>query len=196
VFSSGVHLATYAGLLVARSINTCLRGELAEHDCFREFERRYRREFGHFHDFLIAFYDIDQDVNSYFWAARRVAKSAASGNEAFLKLVSGMGAAEPVVVPVRELAAAREGLGRVLFPASDGEGIQVAVEDNFPNLERHRFMESFLTEVVQVQTQAALREQRAHERPLFENGLVPSADGLHWVRAPLRRRRHAFVTPS
>lgn len=36
VFSSGVHLATYSGLLAARSINSTLSGELAEERCFAE----------------------------------------------------------------------------------------------------------------------------------------------------------------
>src|SRR5262249_25068520 len=52
VFSSGVHLATYAGLLAARSINTALDSALPHSRCFDEFEMRYRREFGNFYRFL------------------------------------------------------------------------------------------------------------------------------------------------
>jgi len=63
VFSSGVHLATYSALLAARSINTSLKGGAAgvpEEACFSEFERRYRREYGNFYQFLVAFYDMHQ----------------------------------------------------------------------------------------------------------------------------------------
>src|SRR5678815_2025968 len=43
VFSSGVHLATYAALLAARTVNTCLTpgNDLSEERCAAEFERRY-----------------------------------------------------------------------------------------------------------------------------------------------------------
>ena len=52
VLSSGVHLATYSGLLAARSINSCLAGLVDEESAFTEFERRYRREYGGFYQFL------------------------------------------------------------------------------------------------------------------------------------------------
>src|SRR6478735_1907171 len=46
VFSTGVHLATYSGLLAARSINTLLRGgPIDETAAFSEFETRYRLEY-------------------------------------------------------------------------------------------------------------------------------------------------------
>ena len=35
-------------------------------------EKRYRREFGSFYQFLLAFYDMQQDEDSYFWKARKV----------------------------------------------------------------------------------------------------------------------------
>ncbi len=49
----------------------CLRGEFDEEACFTEFERRYRREFGVFYEFLLTFYDMNQDADSYFWSAGR-----------------------------------------------------------------------------------------------------------------------------
>ena len=45
VLSTSVHLATYSGLLAARSINSCLAGLVDEESAFTEFERRYRREY-------------------------------------------------------------------------------------------------------------------------------------------------------
>jgi len=89
VFSSGVHLATYAGLLAARSINTCLRGGADEAACFREFESRYRREFGVFYEFLIRFYDMNAEEETYFWNARSLLNTEEAANEAFMRLVAG-----------------------------------------------------------------------------------------------------------
>lgn len=56
VFSSGVHLATYSGMLAARSIATILRGEMPENVGLDLYERRYRSEFSVFYDFLLSFY--------------------------------------------------------------------------------------------------------------------------------------------
>lgn len=94
VFSSGVHLATYSGLLAARSINTVLGGELDEARCFGEFEARYRREFGLFRDFLVSFYELHTDEESYFWQARKVAGHQGSMREAFVDLVGGVTASD------------------------------------------------------------------------------------------------------
>ncbi|MEJ2855499.1 MULTISPECIES: tryptophan 7-halogenase [unclassified Saccharothrix] len=89
VFSSGVHLATYSALLAARSINSVFAG-MDEDRCFREFEARYRREFGLFRDFLIAFYDLHADEDSYFWQARRISSQRGPRVEAFANLVGGV----------------------------------------------------------------------------------------------------------
>lgn len=96
VLSSGVHLATYAGLLAARSINTCLSTDVrtgdqpTESDCFAEFEHRYRLEFGKFHEFLAAFDDMHRDESSYFWNARKILQSSARPQDAFVRLVAGL----------------------------------------------------------------------------------------------------------
>ena len=94
VFSSGVHLATYSGLLAARSINSALAGLVPEDRCFAEFEARYRREFGLFRDFLTAFYELEVDERSYFWQASRVSGRRGAGREAFLDLVGGVTASD------------------------------------------------------------------------------------------------------
>src|SRR5215472_1123755 len=94
VFSSGVHLATYSAVLAARSINTCLSGSLPESACFEEFERRYRREFNVFYQFLLAIYDLHQDESSYFWTARKILQTGETDMEAFVELVAGISAPE------------------------------------------------------------------------------------------------------
>src|SRR5262249_49645717 len=94
VFSSGVHLATYSALLAARSITTVLAGEIDEPACFAEFDARYRREYSVFHDFLVAFYDMQQETDSYFWSAKKVTGSAARQLESFVELVGGAASGE------------------------------------------------------------------------------------------------------
>jgi halogenation protein CepH len=183
VFSSGVHLATYSGLQAARSINTLLAGHLGEDRVFTEFERRYRREFGYFYDFLIAFYDLNKELESYYWSARKVLNTVESGNEAFIRLVAGVGGSgERLYSSEEEFLAQRAGMAQALFspfgacePNSDPD----ATPFNHPE-----FMSGFLTEVSQLQTQARLRGNRAREAPLFEGGLIPSADGFHWCEPP------------
>jgi halogenation protein CepH len=190
VFSSGAHLATYSAFLASRSINTCLKGKLDEARCFEEFERRYRMEFGRFYDFLIAFYDIDQDIDSYYWTARKVINSEEKGNEAFIQLVSGIGAGERLYSSSEDFMNARDGLGQTLFPESAGGEISMSIEDNLANSRRQEFMDDFLKEIVNLQTQATLKDtQRLQERTLFDNGLTPSPDGFHWAEPAKRRRR-------
>lgn len=180
VFSSGVHLATYSALLVARSINSCLSGALSEERAFNEFERRYLREYRYFYDFLVAFYNIDQDLDSYYWSARKVLNSDETGNEAFIQLIAGVGGSgESLFSSSEEYLRHRSNLGEQLFgqvrPTGDrGQATVMSGHDGA------RFWSELLTEVTQVQSQAVLREKRFQEAPLFPDGLVPSRDGLHW----------------
>ena len=91
VFSTGVHLATYSGLLAARSINTCLTGQIDEQRCLEEFEHRYRLEFQNIYDFMLVIYDMNHDKESYFWNARKIMNTSEAANQAFVRLVAGMG---------------------------------------------------------------------------------------------------------
>lgn len=91
VFSSGVHLATYGGLLAGRAVNSTLSDPDRERTWFDAYEGRYQREYRAFYDFLVSFYDMGQAEASYFWNARTVLGSDESGNEAFLRLVAGNG---------------------------------------------------------------------------------------------------------
>jgi halogenation protein CepH len=186
VFSSGVHLATYGALLAARSINTCLAGELDEARAFEEFELRYRREYGNFYQFLVAFYDMHQDEGSYFWKARDVLKSDESTNEAFVRLVSGVSTTrEPVFRSANEIFEAesvwksqdkyieqwratpkeqrrKEDLDKMIAEVSD----RVA-EVLYPPEARARTLDVFHSG-----PEAA--------RQLFAGGLVPTDDELRW----------------
>lgn len=180
VFSSGVHLATYSALLAARSINTCLGGEIDEPRCFEEFENRYKREFSNFYQFLLAFYDMHQDEESYFWTARKVLNTEEKANEAFIRLVGGVSSSgEPLYGSADEFFAAREGIGGVFQRATGGQ----QASDDGPRVDRSKFdpsafMGDLMHEVIQVQAQA--QGKRFVRAPLFEGGLVPSEDGFYW----------------
>jgi halogenation protein CepH len=95
VFSQGVHLATYSALLAARSINTLLdRSDASEDQLMGEFEQRYRLEYGAFYNFLATFYNMDQDAEGYYWAARQFNRTEERDNDAFISLVAGVSSGE------------------------------------------------------------------------------------------------------
>ena len=186
VFSSGVHLATYSALLAARSINTVLRGDLDENRCFTEFELRYRREFSNFYKFLLAFYDINRDEESYFWEARKILNTEENANEAFVRLVAGVSTWSESVFPGAEAYLQEHtNLGK-LFQAENkpfmNQGMNGPSTDG--DTDQEAFMNNLLSEIVHVQSLANMGPRRAHETPLFSGGLVPSADGLRWREFP------------
>jgi halogenation protein CepH len=187
VFSSGVHLATYSALLAARSINTCLRGDISEEVCFDEFERRYRREFGNFYQFLVGFYDMHVDTSSYFWRARKIVATDERDNVAFVRLVAGLSAVdEPLFGSGQEFFESRVGFGswfeQALQGGAAGMPVASAVASTFDRsrFDPDVFRLGFTSEIEQIQSQALLAERRGVEKPLFPSNLIPSADGLHW----------------
>lgn len=192
VFSSGVHLGTYSALLAARSIITLLGGTagLAEEDCFGEFEDRYRREFGRFYQFLLAFYDVHQDEESYYWQARKILNTGERSNAAFVRLVAGLSASEePLFAGPEAFFDARRGFGswfadNVLPPEAGGsQAIPSPAEaPDSEDFDPAEFMRGFTSEIASLQLLALRGSQPNSERPIRTGGLVPSADGLRWQR--------------
>jgi FAD-dependent halogenase len=183
VFSSGVHLATYAGLLAARSVNSCLSGAMTEETAFTEFQRRYMREYRIFYDFLLAFYDMDQELDSYYWSARKVLQSNEKQNEAFIQLIAGIGGSgEPLFEDNDAFIAYQHDIARALHPvlASRRPTTSSPRPDDMAAFD---FMVNLVTEAAQVQAQARGEYARIRPVPLFTDGLVPSADGFHWTTA-------------
>lgn len=175
VFSSGVHLATYSAMLAARSINTCLRGALDETKAFGEFEKRYRREFGVFYQFLVAFYNLDQDEDSYFWSARKILRSEDNASEAFINLVAGVSSSgEPLFDDSEKVASTLRLICESFETArlAPGEFDQLKLD--------RRFMASLMQEGAQLQLQGAAPSMLA-TTPFWPAGLVPSPDGSEWI---------------
>ena len=174
VFSSGVHLATYSALLAARSINSILNDGMDEARCFEEFEKRYRREFRNFYEFLSAFYDMHQDEESYFWRARKVLNSERSIQDAFVTLVAGGSSLydEDLLVETTHIERIKQELRQL-------ENTDEEAAPYFAN-EKEAFLDVLVQEATQLQTQANVGAKRGDEKPLFEDGLIPSADGFRW----------------
>ncbi|MFI2652176.1 FAD-dependent oxidoreductase [Micromonospora fulviviridis] len=178
VFSSGVHLATFSALLAARSVNTCLAGELDEASVFEEYEARYRREYSLFHDFLVAFYDMHQDEDSYFWTAKRLSDDdVASAVEAFVQLVGGGGSQDHALLDADSYLRVRGEAFRELADVVQ-EPVSETGEDR--DLLGASMLKEVLKEGVRMQTQAALGRNADELRPVRPGGLVPSEDGMHW----------------
>lgn len=173
VFSSGVHLSTYSGVLTARTVNSILVGSVDADSALREFDRRYRREFSLFYEFLVAFYDTQQEWDAYYWKARKVLDTDERANHAFVRLVAG-GASAP-----DDFFDKRDQMG-VAF----SELIEQAADrgERAGSMPEHSATEYDLAELNRERAREArtLITGGGGEVPLFADGLVPSEDGLHW----------------
>lgn len=176
VFSSGVHLATYSGLLAARSINSCLKDMVNETAAFEEFEKRYRREYNLFYDFLLAFYDMHQDADSYYWSARKVLNTEEQANQAFVKLVGGAGSAGD------DFFKRYQGFGAAIETVTKSIGNKDKVsESEFQKALKDLRSEDRSVEARNILIHANGKDgNQPREKAIFEGGLIPSNDGLHW----------------
>ncbi|MFC4054925.1 tryptophan 7-halogenase [Actinomadura syzygii] len=181
VFSTGVHLATYGGLLAARSINSVLDGSVPEDRAFTEFEGRYRREYGVFYEFLSAFYDMQASEDTYFWKAKKVTLFDASAMEAFVALVGGVASGEAALTDAPALTARFAGSSRALGAAVEATGsMQTESGERMNHLFGVPAVASVMQEMNDIQRRGVLGRATA-ESPLLRGGLVPSADGLSWT---------------
>jgi halogenation protein CepH len=165
VFSTGVHLATYSALLAARCVNTVLQGTLNEERCFTEFEKRYRAEYENIYKFLIAFYDLHQDEQSYFWNARKILNTTERANEAFVRLVSGLSTIGPDIFDSGRQVSAHL---KTFEQAADQQELRSVNQIVRP------------PDTNELRARMGSNGSGTRERPRFEDGLVASADGLHW----------------
>ncbi|MEK2492607.1 tryptophan 7-halogenase [Kitasatospora purpeofusca] len=181
VFSTGVHLATYAGLLSARSINSVLAGELTEQRAFEEFEGRYRREYAVFYEFLSAFYDMQGNEENYFWKAKKVTAFDSSDLEAFVTLVGGVASRERALTGPAELAEQFASSSKSLADAVAATGsMQTESGERMDHLFGAKVVGDVMQEMNEIQRRGVLGTA-IKESPLLEGGLVPGPDGLSWA---------------
>src|SRR5437899_2230638 len=183
IFSSGVHLATYSGMLAARSIATILKRGMPEAVGLDIYERRYRLEYSVFYDFLVSFYDMHQDEQSYFWKARKVLCSDQAANHAFLQLVAGAGTTVAEFLRLRERS---------------GELFQLRVDGTVDPNKRSGLLRELMKErdMAQVHLRAVGRSAQMGRQdgldapldfnpggdPATNDGYRVSPDGLCWER--------------
>ncbi|MEO3930498.1 tryptophan 7-halogenase [Micromonosporaceae bacterium B7E4] len=172
VLSSGVHLATYGALLAARSINACLAGTVAEERSFTEFEARYRREYGVFYEFLVSFYDMQRDEQSYFWQAKKVAAVDATETAAFAELVGGLLPGETGVG--LRLADAAADLDRAVDRLA-------SADDRRNPLYGSRTVGETFRQGRNLQEEALYGAPLDDTEPPVPNGLAVAKDGLAWI---------------
>jgi halogenation protein CepH len=179
VFSSGVHLATYGGLLAARSINSVLADRVDEKAAFAEFETRYRKEYRVFYEFLTAFYDMHANEKSYFWNAMKVTNSTRTDLEAFVELVGGVSSGEHSLTGADAVARRFESKAAEFATAVDN--LAGKDKDDMVPLFKPSVVREVLEVGAQIQTHALLREDAEPEEPLYPGGLIPSPDGMFWT---------------
>jgi FAD-dependent halogenase len=183
VFSSGVHLATHGALLAGRSLNSVLDGILDEETAFREFESRYRHEYQVFYEYLMSFYAMNVDKESYFWEARKITKSNHTELEAFADLVGGVSSGD--------ISLSKDGAVMAQRVRSESRELETAVQqivasgsDSVIPLLKASVFRQAMQESEKVLVRAQLGAEFDGERPLGGSGLISSADGLSWVRIP------------
>lgn len=179
VFSSGVHLATFSGMLAARSINTVLAGKLEEERCFAEFEARYRAEYAVFYEFLLSFYEMNVSEDSYFWQAKKVTNADSADLQAFVELVGGVSSGESSLTSVASVSERFRSTSAELSAAVD----QVAESDSttMKPLFDSGIVGNVMAEGARIQATAFLGAD-ADERPTASGtGLIATDDGLHWT---------------
>jgi halogenation protein CepH len=175
VFSSGVHLATYSALLAARSINSVLADDLDEKTALTEFEARYRREYGVFYEFLVSFYEMNVNEESYFWTAKKVTNSGHTDLESFVELIGGVSSREAALT-----ASARIAERSAEFSAAV-DRMATSDDGNMVPLFKSQVVKQVMQESGQVQMKAVLGAGAEPELPLFPGGLVVSPDGMRWL---------------
>lgn len=176
IFSSGVHVATYGAILAARSINSVLAQTVDEEAAFREFEQRYRREFGVYYEFLVAFYDLNVNEDSYFWSAKKVTDSTSSDLESFVNLVGGVSSSETALADRYKSRSSEFAAAVDQLVANKGQSMVPIIKSSI--------VKSAMQEGAREQARVVLGEDAGPETPLFEGGLIASPDGLGWSLPP------------
>lgn len=93
LLSSGVHLATYSGMLAAASISSIMRGEISEDDAVAFYSTCYREHYLRWMLIVSTFYDQNSAKETYFWEAQRLSTgdpNAADAKLAFTNVVAGI----------------------------------------------------------------------------------------------------------
>lgn len=160
LLSSGVHLATYAALLAARSINSILTHGWCEDAALNEFEARVRLEYALFYQGLVGLYDMHQSSTAYTTWLRTLLQHS---NGVYLEGLLHQQAAsssppQPAVMPTDINAQVHQ--------------------DSLRNVDALRAYNA-----QQIRYADAAGIHMAKPLPALHTTLAPSADSLYWVEA-------------
>lgn len=91
LFSSGVHLATYSGMLAAAAIDHLYRHPEDKDEIHAWYQQSYREAYQRYHRFVAAFYACNEEPDSVFWRNRKIegAKDARFDGKAWFQTLTG-----------------------------------------------------------------------------------------------------------
>jgi len=154
---------------------------LDEERAFREFEARYRREYRVFYEYLTCFYDMNVSEDSYFWSAMKVTNSPMTELESFVNLVGGVASGDTTLTNPSDVAAHWQDRSHEYQAAIDDlvSGHEQSMLPVFKSGVVQQAMESGMELTTQVMLGAG--NPLLSQSPVFENGLLPTPDGLFWA---------------
>ncbi|MGM2743202.1 hypothetical protein, partial [Bacillus cereus group sp. Bce013] len=88
---SGVHLATYSGMLAAASIDHLYRHPEDKDEIHTWYQNSYREAYQRYHRFVAAFYACNDEPDSVFWKNRKIdgAKDSRFDGKAWFQTLTG-----------------------------------------------------------------------------------------------------------
>ncbi|MFN2398616.1 MAG: NAD(P)/FAD-dependent oxidoreductase [Gemmatimonadaceae bacterium] len=91
LFSSGVHLATYSGMLAAAAIDHLYEHPEDRDEIHAWYEKSYREAYQRYHKFVAAFYACNDEPQSTFWSSRKIegAKDARFEGKSWFTTLTG-----------------------------------------------------------------------------------------------------------
>ncbi|MET8981862.1 NAD(P)/FAD-dependent oxidoreductase [Streptomyces sp. NPDC004539] len=92
LLSTGVHLATFSGMLAAATISSILREEIPEAECRAFFQTAYRQAYERLLLLVSVFYESYRGKESHFFQAQALTRESRQGlrlHDAFLNIVAG-----------------------------------------------------------------------------------------------------------
>ncbi|MGC5021021.1 NAD(P)/FAD-dependent oxidoreductase [Micromonospora sp. DT47] len=93
LLSTGVHLATYSGMLAAASLSSVLRGEVAEKDAWAFYETVYRHSYERLLVLVSVFYESYRGKDYHFYNAQRLTadeRDRLNVQAAFDRIITGI----------------------------------------------------------------------------------------------------------
>ncbi|HLQ28677.1 MAG TPA: NAD(P)/FAD-dependent oxidoreductase [Ktedonobacteraceae bacterium] len=166
LLSTGVHLATFSGMLAAASISSMLRGEVTVEEATTFYAQSYRHAYLRLVVIVSGLYQQYNGKQSYFWEAQQLSHHDYGNgndlNEAFLHVVSGM----------EDLLDTQD---------SPGEPVEVSPDGHVLDTKQRKVLTSS-----EAQEEANLARSQLYNKVFMRFSLSPdtAVDGLYVTSAP------------